>query len=210
MSTLPPVVRLYRRIRYGQPIIVVSGLPRSGTSMAMKMLEAGGVPILTDGVRAADESNPFGYYEFEPVKHLDRNGDPSWLAGARGKAVKIISFLLTYLPESFDYRVVFLQRDLEEVLASQNKMLMARGEAVDPDGGARTLASYREHLDRVHRFLVARPCFDTLHLDYGDAVRNPRRAAERLNAFLGGRLDVERMAAVADPALYRNRSGPRP
>src|SRR5437764_15261399 len=124
MGSLP---HLFRRLRYGAPIIVVSGLPRSGTSMAMKMLDAGGVGIVTDGVRTADESNPKGYYEFEPVKELDKNGDLSWLPGARGKAVKIISFLLTYLPDTFDYQVLFMNRDIDEVLASQNKMIAARG-----------------------------------------------------------------------------------
>ena len=90
---------LVRRVRYGAPIVVVSGLPRSGTSMMMGMLEAGGVTPLVDGVRAADASNPKGYFEFEPVKALTIDGDPSWLPAARGKAVKIISFLLTWLPE---------------------------------------------------------------------------------------------------------------
>src|SRR5213593_4363024 len=122
-----------RRLRYGKPIVVVSGLPRSGTSMAMKMLEAGGMPILADGIRTPDISNPKGYYEFEPVKGLDKGGDVAWLAEARGKAVKIISFLLTWLPEHYDYRVIFMQRDLREVLASQNAMLAHRGE---PSGSA--------------------------------------------------------------------------
>ena len=99
-----------RRVRRGKPIVVVSGLPRSGTSMAMKMLEAGGLPILTDGIRAADISNPKGYYEYEPVKQLDKGGEPVWLADARGQAVKIISFLLTYLPETYDYQVIFMQQ----------------------------------------------------------------------------------------------------
>src|ERR1700730_12387191 len=117
-SEVTLVDRLYRRLRYGAPIVVVSGTPRSGTSMAMKMLDAGGMPTLTDGIRAADESNPKGYYEFERVKELDKNGDIAWLSDARGNAVKIISFLLTFLPESFDYQVIFMDRDLDEVLAS--------------------------------------------------------------------------------------------
>ena len=121
-----PPASLIRRLRRGRPIVVVSGLPRSGTSMAMKMIEAGGLPVVTDGLRHADASNPNGYYEFEHVKNLDKAGDLSWLAEARGKAVKIISFLITYLPEAYDYRVVFMQRDLSEVIASQNRMLDAR------------------------------------------------------------------------------------
>src|SRR5712691_3901265 len=103
------VERMSRRLRYGEPIVVVSGLPRSGTSMLMKMIEAGGLSLLTDDVRAPDEGNPRGYFEFEPVKQLDTNGDLSWLPQARGKAVKFISFLLTWLPETYDYRVIFMQ-----------------------------------------------------------------------------------------------------
>jgi hypothetical protein len=146
------------RLRRGRPIVVVSGLPRSGTSMAMRMLEAGGLPIVTDGLRRADLANPKGYYEFEAVKGLDKQADTAWLADARGKAVKIISFLLTYLPESYDYRVVFMRRDLGEVVASQNQMLDARGE----ERGAaddRTSALYAQHLEQVERFLRLRSCF---------------------------------------------------
>ena len=195
---------LLRRLRRGRPIVVVSGLPRSGTSMAMKMLEAGGLPIVTDGLRRADASNPNGYYEFERVKEFDKQGDTAWLADARGKAVKIISFLLTYLPESYDYRVIFMRRDLGEVVASQNELLDARGEARGA-GDDRTRALYEEHLAQVARFLGQRRCFATLTVDYAEAVEEPRAQASRINAFLGGGLDVERMAAVAQPHLYRHR-----
>lgn len=199
-------ISLFRRLRRGRPVVVVSGLPRSGTSMAMKMLEAGGLPILTDGLRQADGSNPNGYYEFEPVKQLDKQGDTAWLAGARGKAVKIISFLLTYLPESYDYQVVFMRRDLGEVVSSQNTMLDARGEA---RGAAddRTSALYEQHLEQVERFLRQRRCFSALMVDYADVLSDPRGQAERINALVGGHLDVDRMAAVAEPSLYRNRRG---
>lgn len=198
------VTRLFRRLRRGAPIVVVSGLPRSGTSMAMKMLEAGGVPILTDGIRTADESNPKGYYEFERVKELDKDGDTAWLGEARGKAVKIISFLLTYLPDIYDYHVVFMNRDVDEVLASQNKMLAARGEAPDTADDAKMREVYGKHLEKVGRFL-RRPCFTTLQVRYRDVIDNPAAEARRLNEFLGGRLNVEQMSKVADRELYRNR-----
>ncbi len=196
--------RVVRKVRYGQPVVVVSGLPRSGTSMAMKMLEAGGLVVVTDGIRAADESNPKGYYELEAVKGLDKNGDTAWLGGARGKAVKIISFLLTWLPETYNYNVIFMQRDLEEILASQNKMLVDRGEARD-ENDDRMRVAYRQHLDKVMRFLANRRCFNVLKVNYQDALERPDVEARRINDFLGGRLDVARMTAVADPALYRNR-----
>ena len=195
-----------RRLRRGRPIVVVSGLPRSGTSMAMRMLEAGGLPIVTDGLRRADTANPKGYYEFEPVKGLDKQGDTAWLADARGKAVKIISFLLTHLPESYDYRVVFMRRDLGEVGASQNQMLDARGK----ERGAaddRTSVLYAQHVEQVERFLRQRSCFSVLMVDYAAVVADPAGQAARINQFVGGGLDVERMATVAEPALYRNRRG---
>jgi hypothetical protein len=194
----------FRRLRRGAPIIVVSGLPRSGTSMAMRMLDVGGVPVLSDGLRQADASNPNGYYEFERVKELDKGGEAAWLADARGKAVKIISFLLTYLPESYDYQVIFMRRDLDEIVASQNTMLESRGEAGGADD-ARLKALYVEHLEQVERFLSRRACFSTLMLDYGKVLAAPSEGAARISEFLGGRMAVETMAGVADRALYRNR-----
>ena len=202
---MTPFGHLVRRLRYGKAIVVVSGLPRSGTSMAMKMLEAGGMPILADGIRTADVSNPKGYYEFEPVKELDKGGDVAWLATARGKAVKIISFLLTWLPENYDYRVIFMERDLREVLASQNAMLADRGQAADSADDVQMRRVYEDHLQKIARFMANRSSFSTLTVAYRDVVEHPREAAVRIDGFLGGTLDVHRMAAIADPALYRNR-----
>jgi hypothetical protein len=196
-----------RRLRRGRPIVVVSGLPRSGTSMAMAMLEAGGLTVMTDGLRRADTSNPKGYYELERVKALDKAGDHAWLAEARGQAVKIISFLLTYLPESYDYQVIFMRRDLDEIVASQNAMLEARGEARGAEDD-RVKALYVDHLAQVERFLTRRSCFSTLSLDYASVLAQPREQAARIQHFLGGSLDVAKMAAVTDSALYRNRRPP--
>ncbi|MDX1503060.1 MAG: sulfotransferase family protein [Thermoanaerobaculia bacterium] len=201
----PGIQRLYRRLRYGQPIVVVSGLPRSGTSMAMKMLEAGGVPLVVDGVRTADADNPKGYYEFEPVKDLARDPAKAWLPGARGRAVKIISHLLKELPGSYNYKVILLVRHLDEVLASQAKMLTRRGEGSDtPDERMTELLG--DDLWRARYLLKRAPHFDLLELDYAQVVGDPVTAARQLDEFLGGGLDVDRMAAVVDPALYRNRA----
>jgi hypothetical protein len=208
-ALLPAADRLIRRLRYGAPITVVSGLPRSGTSMAMKMLEAGGMQVVTDGARKADEQNPNGYYELEAVKGLDKDGDASWLLDARGKAVKVVSHLLTWLPEIYDYRVIFMERSLDEIIASQNKMLDERGHAVDARDADRAKAAFERHLDQTMRFLAHRPCFRTRTVNYTQAVQDPHAAAERIAAFLGDKLDVAAMAAVADQALYRNR-GPSP
>jgi hypothetical protein len=194
-----------RGLRPSRPIVVVSGLPRSGTSLAMRMLDVGGLPVMTDGRRHADVSNPNGYYELERVKTLEGAGDAPWLDDARGKAVKIISFLLTWLPETYDYRVVFMERRIEEVLASQDAMLRHRGETAAISAARDAGALYEEHLRQVDRFLSRRSCFSVLRLDYGDVVARPGDAAARLAQFVDVPLDVARMASVADPALYRNR-----
>ncbi len=197
--------RFYRRLRYGQPIVVVSGLPRSGTSMVMKMLEAGGLPILTDGLRTADEDNPKGYYEVERVKNLAQEDDKRWLAEARGKVIKVISYLLKSLPSRFNYRVVFIRREMEEVLASQRKMLARRGEA-EETAPERMRALFDDDLWRASYQLKRRPEFETIELHYSAVLAGPLEEARRLAAFLGGRLDAEAMAAAVDPKLYRNRA----
>jgi hypothetical protein len=188
----------------GKPIVVVSGLPRSGTSMAMRMLEAGGLEILSDGLRVADESNPNGYFEDERVKSLHADPDKSWLKDARGKAVKIISFLLRDLPGSNHYRVIFMQRNLDEVMASQRQMLGA-AHAGDAASDARLAAGYADHLAAVKVLLAERPYFDVLYLEHQDVMRQPAEHAEQIARFLGGDLDVAKMAAAVDPKLHRNR-----
>ena len=197
--------RTYRRFSYGQPIVVVSGLPRSGTSMMMKMLEAGGASVWVDGVRSADDQNPKGYYELERVKELDKNPDKAWVQEGRGRAVKVISSLLEHLPPDNNYQVLFMSRNLQEVLDSQSKMLSQRGE----DGGAVSDAAlqtfYETHLRKVKRFLAQQPGFSALEVTYADVLREAATMARRIDAFLGANLDVARMAAAVDQQLYRNR-----
>jgi hypothetical protein len=175
--------------------------------MTMKMLRAGGLEIVTDGIREADDSNPEGYFELEQVLTLDKGADHSWLVAARGKAIKIISALLPHLPESNNYKVIFMHRDLQEVIASQNTMLARRGESLDPasrkDDRMREL--FEAHLAQVRNLLGRRACFDTLHVNYRDVVSHPRTEAERIASFLGRHLDVVRMAEAVNPSLHRNR-----
>ena len=194
-----------RRIRFGQPIFVVSGLPRSGTSMAMKMLEAGGLQVVTDNVRTADDDNPKGYYEDERVKDLGRDGNRAWLREARGKAIKIISFLLKDLPPDNNYKVLFMERDLAEVLASQQKMLDHRGEE-SGTGDDSMRDHYKEHLQHVKFMVGYRRHFDTLFVSYRAVLDQPRDEVRRINQFLGGIADEKAMLEVVDRALYRNRS----
>ncbi len=185
-------------------VTVVSGLPRSGTSMMMKMLEAGGVDVLTDQVRQADADNPTGYYELERVKRL-KEGDVEWVAEARGKAVKIISELLQYLPAEHTYRIVFMRRPIGEILASQRRMLENLG---GPAGGAsdeRLAELFRLHLEQTIGWLGEQPNMAVLYTQYAHVVSAPGREAGRIRQFLDVRLDAQAAAAVVDPTLYRHR-----
>jgi len=196
--------RSMRKLKHGAPIVVVSGLPRSGTSMCMKMLEAGGVPLVMDGIRTADEDNPKGYFELEKVKELDKSDEKGWLKDARGKAVKIISFLLKDLPEDNNYRVLFMVRHIEEVLASQAKMLERRGEE-DETEDDRMTDIYAGHLAQVRRLLKMGPQFEVMDIKYKEALGDARGTAERIHAFLDLPMDIDKMAGVVDERLYRNR-----
>lgn len=185
-------------------VTIVSGLPRSGTSMLMRMLEAGGLPPLTDNQRTADMDNPQGYYEFERVKQLDR-GDTAWLATAPGHAVKVISMLLQHLPVTYHYKVIFVERHIAEVLASQRKMLTHRHEETDAADDAELTALFQKHLVAIRHWLAQQPNFQVLYIHYSDLLREPEAQADQINQFLGGGLDVSKMATVVDPNLYRNR-----
>jgi hypothetical protein len=185
-------------------VTIVSGLPRSGTSMMMKMLEAGGIPPLTDELRSADKDNPKGYYEFERVKKLDE-GDTAWLEEAQGRAVKVISALLKHLPPDYQYKVIFMERKIEEILASQKQMLVRRGEAPDSVGDDKLKDLFGKHLEQVQAWLDEQPNIDVAHFSYNEILESPREQAERINQLLGNVLDVEKMVAVVDEALYRQR-----
>ena len=196
---------LYRRVLYGDPVVVVSGLPRSGTSMTMKMLEAGGVTVVTDGERTADEDNPKGYYEDDRVLDLAKEVDKTWLRDARGQAVKIISYLLRHLPADNNYRVLFMRREITEVLASQTKMLARRGEEQGADD-----ESMREFFEtdvwRANYHIKRSPHIEALDVHYRAVLEDPLSHARQMAEFLDRDLDIEAMAAIVDPQLYRNRA----
>lgn len=173
--------------------------------MTMKMLEAGGVELFTDEVRKADEDNPKGYFEFERVKNLQKELDKGWLPDSRGKAVKIISHLLRELPETCFYNVLFMHRNVDEVIASQNKMLIRRGEPVGDDERPMK-AIFEKHVREVKFWLDRKKNFDVLDLHYSDVLAHPENEARRIQAFLGLPLRIEEMARMVDPALYRNRA----
>jgi sulfotransferase family protein len=187
-------------------VTIVSGLPRSGTSMMMRMLEAGGLPVMTDHIRVPDDSNPKGYYEFELVKQL-KEGNTGWISDSNGKVVKIISALLEYLPPEPQYRIVFMQRNMSEVLASQREMLLRRGEPTDrvPDD---TLAElYQNHLTRVGQWLAGQPNIKLIYLHYNQIMETPHAPIAQLCQFLRPcSLDQNRMLSVVESSLYRQRT----
>ena len=185
-------------------VVVVSGLPRSGTSMMMKAIDAGGIEPVIDNIRVADEDNPKGYYEFEPVKKTKE--DASWLEGAAGKVVKMVYRLLYDLPAGYRYRVVFMQRDLAEVLASQKKMLERSGR----DGGGITdeqmSALFTAELQKCEKWIAEQPNFEVLYVGHRDMINDAAAQAKCINEFLGGDLNEQAIAGTVDPTLYRNRN----
>jgi tetratricopeptide (TPR) repeat protein len=188
-------------------LIVVTGLPRSGTSLLMQMLAAGNLNVLSDGLRAADEDNPRGYLEFEPVKNLLK--DSKWLFEARGRAIKIVTPLLVALPPGLACRVILCDRNVDEVLDSQDRMLLRRDQLPAGSLERRRMLKdeYQRTLSRATAMLARRACTQLLVINYNTATSDPLGAADRINHFLGGGLDVAKMAAAVEPALHRNRAG---
>jgi Sulfotransferase domain len=202
--------KLFYRIRYGRPVVLVSGLPRSGTSMLMQMLEKGGVPVVTDKIRTPDQDNPKGYHEFERIKDLDKSKDKSWLGQYRGQVIKTISFLLQDLPLDLNYKVIFMRRNLEEVLQSQNKMLERNGAKNELVPDEKMRRNYEFHLKKVYYQLNSTPNFEVLYVEYSAVVEDPLPEATRINAFLGGGLNVTAMVSAVESSLYRNRQAAAP
>lgn len=186
-----------------QAVIIVSGLPRSGTSMMMRILQAGGVRVVIDGIRSADEDNPFGYFELEAAKKV--RADASFLDHSRGQAVKMIYRLLYDLPDHHQYRVIFMRRNLREVVASQDKMLQRSG--VDSQPTAEKLVQlFRRDFSTAENWLRRKNNVKTLFVDYNQLLSgNPRPQLESISKFLDRRLDLDAMVGIIDPALYRNR-----
>ena len=180
--------------------------------MIMGMLAAGGLGLLTDGRRAPDEDNPRGYYELEAVKTLDTPGsDCAWLRQAPGRALKVTSFLLPHLPDSYEYRIVLVRRDLREVLASQRRMLERRGEPAGVRSDEEMARLFADHLSQLEGALGRRRNCRVLVVEHRAALQWPEATARRISEFLGGGLDVQKMVQSIDPGLYRQRvTPPRP
>lgn len=186
-------------------IPIVSGLPRSGTSLMMSMLAAGGLEVLTDQLRTPDDDNPVGYFELEDVKKLIK-GEHSWLASSNGKAIKVISTLLPYLPDGYHYRIIFMRRTMAEVLASQRKMLINRGENPHKISDDQMAEIFEKNLQQTERWINSQAHATRIDINYKQLIANPRPLVAEINIFLGGDLDEDKMLGVIDPTLYRQRS----
>jgi predicted AlkP superfamily phosphohydrolase/phosphomutase/tetratricopeptide (TPR) repeat protein len=180
-------------------IVIVSGLPRSGTSVMMQMLHKGGVDILTDGNRESDESNPKGYFEYEPVMALHK--DNSWLDNAQNKTVKVVAPLLKFLDPKYRYKVIFMNRDLTEVVKSQQKMI-GKNQEVLP---VKLFEAYNKHLHQVETWKDREPSVELIYVDYKDVLFNTPEVLEKVTSFIGVDLDKKEMEKCVDPSLYRNK-----
>jgi hypothetical protein len=184
-------------------LVLVSGFPRTGTSMMMQMLEAGGLPALVDDSRPRDESNPKGYYEYKPVKAL--SSDIKWLKDAEGKCVKVISPLLRHLPVAGSYKVILMRRDLDEVVQSQQQMMDRLSPTLTSADHETLRSTFPRLIKMIDDWLAKQSSFEVLYIDYADAVANPLQIAEQVNTFLDDKLDAKAMASVVDGSLYRSR-----
>lgn len=185
-------------------VIIVSGLPRSGTSMMMQMLEKGGMPVFTDKKRKADESNPKGYYEHEAIKATLKK--KTWVNQAVGKAAKVISHLLLHMPPQFEYKVIFVQRDLGEVVSSQHKMLVKNGKARADSYPAGMEMAFRKNLNKIKKWAENTKNVQLLNIEHADVLRDPVTCANRISTFLGREMDIQAMASVVDRSLHRNKT----
>jgi hypothetical protein len=188
-------------------ITIVSGLPRSGTSLMMQMLNAGGLPVLTDGRRAADANNPRGYFELESVKTLASN--PDIMMNADGKVVKVVSSLLSALPNTYQYKIVFMCRPLEEVIQSQDRMLERLGRPIPSHSQESAKVAFRKHLQHIYGWIARQANMSVLYVEYMKVLQDASAEASRIARFLGHTLDVVAMAQQVDAALHRERTGAR-
>ncbi len=186
-------------------IFIVSGLPRSGTSMMMHMLKAGGVKILEDKTREPDEHNPNGYYEYEFASKLPE-GNVDWLEKAEGKAVKVLSFYIQHLPAKYEYKVIFMERNYDEIVKSQQKIALEEGKKPHKKEIKMMIDYFRSHVKQIKEWIRLRPNFIILSLSYNEIVNDPDQFLSTIGEFLELELNEEKMSKVVDKKLYNQRS----
>ncbi|CAI8279769.1 MAG: 2,3-bisphosphoglycerate-independent phosphoglycerate mutase [Opitutia bacterium UBA7350] len=185
------------------PLIVVSGLPRSGTSLMMQMLEAGGLNLVSDTIRAANDSNPKGYFEDERVKTLKSNADKSWLKEHRGEAIKIVMPLTDAIPTDLPQKIIFMERPAEEVVLSQRAMLKRDGKVGSTTENDRMSQIYAGYLKHFNSYAAEQDSISVLPIRYHDVLENPEAVARKVAEFAMQKADIKAMVAVVDPKLYR-------
>ena len=196
--------RIYGRNKRKDFITIVSGLPRCGTSMMMQMLHAGGMPTVTDNIRGADSDNPKGYYELELVKKIKE--DSTWLDDCYGKAFKMVSLLLFNLPADKKHKVIFMKRNMNEMLASQRAMLKRLDKDTESEDSDSMQRNFNIHLSKVAKWIKSRPNIDVIYMNYNDIVNNPQKNAKMLSRFFQNKLDEKKMEQVVERKLYRQRN----
>lgn len=183
-------------------IDIVSGLPRSGTSMMMRILSNQNRVLLTDEFRSADMDNPHGYFEYEAVKLSLK--DTSWLSQAVGKTVKIISTYLMALPNDYFYRIIFMERSLAEIIASQEAMLKRRNKTLKDTHHITLIKIFEKHLLEIFKWLNDQENMLFCRIDYNDIINNPCAYTKVLSRFLGCSFDESKLLESVDTSLYRN------
>lgn len=186
-------------------IVIVSGLPRSGTSMMMNMLEAGGMDLLVDNVRKADKDNPRGYFEYELVKKLPE-GNIIWLESANSKVVKVVSYYIHHLPPRYEYKVLFMERNFDEILESQKQSVIEKEQTTSRKEDKMMTDYFKNHVKQTKEWISLQPNFSVLYLSYNEIVLNPEQYLDKINTFLELELNKEKMSKIVDKNLYRQRS----
>jgi len=182
-------------------IVIVSGMPRSGTSMLMKALKDGGLEPLTDGVRTPNEDNPNGYFEYEPVKNL--KNDNSWMKDAIGKSVKIIYKHLNLLPTDYQYKIIFVERNIDEIISSQKKMLINMGKKNTFSNQVLKIV-FEKEIQKTKQWLLKNK-FEVLYVWYNLILSDPKKQMERVKNFVESDVDLDKMVSTVDPKLYRTK-----
>ncbi|KAA3617743.1 MAG: sulfotransferase family protein [Calditrichaeota bacterium] len=184
-------------------ITIVSGLPRSGTSMMMKVLQKGGMTLVYDDLRVADNDNPNGYFEYAKVKNLKE--DNSWLFDAQGQAIKILFNFLYFLPQKYKFKIIFMQRNMQEILASQNKMLLRSGKSIGQDNRQFEIL-FNSEIIKCKDWLKNQKNIDTINVSYNQIMETPFPICQSINNFLEKSLNLDGMVNAIDKSLYRNKS----
>jgi predicted AlkP superfamily phosphohydrolase/phosphomutase/tetratricopeptide (TPR) repeat protein len=180
-------------------IVIVSGLPRSGTSLLMQMLKKGGLDVLSDENRKADASNPKGYFEYQPVMSIHKNN--TWLELAQDKSVKVVAPLLKFLSPKYRYKVIFMKRDLGEVIQSQQKMIGKNTDVLPVN----LFEAYQKQMNQVEVWKNKEPSVELIYVDYKEVLNHPEASIKKVIDFVGTDLDMSQMVSCVDHSLYRNK-----